>query len=48
MLRAAILAAILASGCATRDGVETSLAFIVIIGTMLCKFADPDDTASRA
>jgi hypothetical protein len=48
MLRIAILAALLATGCAGRAGAETTLAFGVIIGTMLCRFSDPSDQASRA
>ena len=48
MLRIAILVALLTSGCAGQSGAETTLAFSVIIGTMLCRFSDPDDQASRA
>ncbi|MDB4952828.1 MAG: hypothetical protein JWO36_397 [Myxococcales bacterium] len=48
MLRIAILAAVLASGCAGRAGAETTFAFSVIIGTILCRFEDPSDRASRA
>jgi hypothetical protein len=48
MLRIAILAALFASGCAGQAGAETTLAFSVIIGTLLCRFSDPSNQAGRA
>ena len=48
MLRIAVLAALLATGCAGRSGAESTLAFSVIIGSMLCRLSDPDDQAGRA
>jgi hypothetical protein len=42
MLRLAVLLAPFLGGCAIRDGAETSLAFALILGTMLIKLTDVD------
>ena len=41
----AVLTALLASGCAVRDGAETVVAFGLILGTLVVRLVEPSHKA---